>query len=98
MKAATNELCWWIELNGATHTAPNERLVPTRALLAAGKVYPDSRAGVIITINNAPARAELVSRQLLDVLHARFPGTRWWVKDNAPTPQTSDTPKTGAAS
>tara|TARA_E500000318_G_scaffold54309_4_gene50667 strand:- start:16589 stop:16873 length:285 start_codon:yes stop_codon:yes gene_type:complete len=94
MPTVCNELNWWIETNGSTHTTPNERLVPNRPLLARGKVYLDSKSGVIIAINNAPAHPELMSRQLLDVLHTRFPGTRWWIKDPAPVVQ----PNTSAAS
>ena len=92
--ATSNELNWWIERNGSTHIASCERMIPNRPTLAIGKVYLDSKSGVIIAINNAPAHPELISRQLLDVLHNRFPGTRWWIKDPTPVPQ----PKTGAAS
>ena len=94
MKPPSSELNWWIEMNGSTHIAQTERILPSRPTLAVGKVYPDSKSGVILAINNQPARTELVSRQLLDVLHARFPGTRWWIKDPAPAPR----PKSGAVS
>ncbi|MCR9074557.1 MAG: hypothetical protein ACF8LL_03105 [Phycisphaerales bacterium] len=94
MNTPSNELNWWIEINGSTHIAQSERLLPNRPTLAIGKVYLESKSGVIIAINNQPARTELVSRQLLDVLHARFPGTRWWIKDPVPAPR----PRTGAVS
>lgn len=94
MNPPSCELNWWIEINGSTHIAQSERMLPNRPTLAIGKVYLESKSGVIIAINNQPARTELVSRQLLDVLHARFPGTRWWIKD--PTPAAR--PKTGAVS
>lgn len=94
MNTPSNELNWWIEINGSTHIAQSERQLPNRPTLAIGKVYLESKSGVIIAINNQPARTELVSRQLLDVLHARFPGTRWWIKDPVPAPR----PRTGAVS
>ncbi len=87
MPTPHHEHCWWIEHNGSTHIVAAERQLPTTPVLAMGKVYPDSRSGVITHINNAPARMELVSSQLLDALHARFPGTRWWIKDPTPAPQ-----------
>lgn len=87
MNAPINELNWWIEPNGSTHTAPSAALVPTGTVIAAGKIYLDSRSGVITRIGNQPARIGMVSRQLLDALHARFPGTRWWVRDPAPSQQ-----------
>lgn len=96
MNAPINELNWWIEANGSTHTSPSNALVPTGPVIAAGKIYPESRSGVISRIGNQPARISMVSRQLLDALHARFPGTRWWVRDptpaqhhDAPTPAVS---------
>ena len=75
----TNELNWWIDHTGSTHT----HSVPTdpRAALAAGVVYLDSKAGVITHLNNKPANHALISHELLDVLHTQFPGTRWWIKD-----------------
>jgi hypothetical protein len=94
MMPTSTEINWWIELNGSTHITQHERTIPDRQKLATGKVYLDSMSGVITEIDNAPARPELISRQLLDVLHNRFPGIRWWIKDPTHTPQ----PKTGAAS
>lgn len=94
MMPTSTEINWWIELNGSTHISQHDREIPERPKMALGKVYPESKSGVIVEINNAPARPELVSRQLLDVLHTRFPGTRWWIKDPTHTPQ----PQTGAAS
>lgn len=91
MPTPNNELSWWIEHNGSTHTATDVRQVPKSGMLAMGKVYRDSRSGVIMLINDAPARMELVTSQLLDVLHTRFPGTRWWVKDPAPAHNPSQT-------
>ena len=76
----TNELNWWIDHTGSAHT----HSIPQDAahkVLAAGKVYPDAKAGVITHLNNKPANLSLISHELLDVLHSRFPGTRWWVKD-----------------
>ena len=75
----TNELNWWIDHTGSTHThcAPAD----PRAALAVGVVYLDSKAGVITHLNNKPANLSLISHELLDVLHSQFPGTRWWVKD-----------------
>ncbi|MHA7814252.1 MAG: hypothetical protein ACX94C_12790 [Phycisphaerales bacterium] len=87
MKPPTNELIWWIDLNGSTNIAQSDRAIPKRPTLACGKVYLDSKSGVIVSINSQPARTELVSRQLLDVLHARFPGTRWWIRDPAAVAQ-----------
>lgn len=82
-----NELSWWIENNGSTHITPSVSRMPSHPLLAVGKVYPDSRSGVILLIAGRPAQIGMVSRQLLDVLHARFPGTRWWIKDPVPAPR-----------
>ncbi len=96
MKAQTNELNWWIEPNGSTHTSTSESQVATRAVLATGKVYPESRSGVIVRIGDRPAQIGMVSRQLLDVLHSRFPGTRWWVRD--PVPAHNQQPSAPAAS
>ena len=87
----TNELNWWIDQTGSTHThcvAPDPRIA-----LASGVVYLDSKAGVITLLNNRPANLSMISHELLDVLHAQFPGTRWWIKDinaiNAPAHQTA---------
>jgi hypothetical protein len=91
MPTPNNELCWWIEQNGSTHTTPDARSLPKSGIYAMGKVYIESRSGVIMIINDAPARMELVTSQLLDVLHTRFPGTRWWIKDPTPAPSTSQT-------
>ncbi|MFG0246763.1 MAG: hypothetical protein ACF8MF_12020 [Phycisphaerales bacterium JB052] len=82
-----NELNWWIEPDGSTHTATCPSRVPQRPVLAAGKVYLESRSGVISRIGTQPASVGMISRQLLDALHTRFPGTRWWVKDPSPTQQ-----------
>jgi hypothetical protein len=84
MPRPSNELNWWIQYDGSTHTTPSASQVPNIPVLAAGKVYLDSRSGVITRIDTKPAHVSMVSRQLLDVLHARFPGTRWWVKDPVP--------------
>ena len=86
MPRPTNELNWWIELDGSTHTTQCESHVPEGPVLAAGKVYLESKSGVISRIGTKQALVGLVSRQLLDVLHARFPGTRWWVRDPVETP------------
>ncbi|MCA9275162.1 MAG: hypothetical protein KDA29_03970 [Phycisphaerales bacterium] len=91
MPTPKNELCWWIEHNGSTNTATDARQVPKSGMLAMGKVYHDSKSGVIMLINDAPARMELVTSQLLDVLHTRFPSTRWWVKDPTPAHNPSQT-------
>lgn len=96
MPTPDNELNWWIEPNGSTHVSPNASRVPNRPMLAVGKVYPDSRSGVILRIADRSAQVGMISRQLLDVLHSRFPGTRWWIKDPAPTP--SEQTRTPAAS
>ena len=86
--ARPNEINWWIDHTGSTHThcAPTD----PRIALAVGKVYLDSKAGVITHLNNKPANLSLISHELLDVLHAQFPGTRWWIKDinaaDAPKP------------
>jgi len=77
-----NELNWWIDLTGSTHThqrSTGKEADP--ATLAAGKVYLDSKSGVITHLKGQPANIAMVSQELLDVLHVRFPGTRWWVKD-----------------
>ena len=89
-----NELNWWIDQTGSVYlnaVKPNATLVP----LAVGKVYPDSNAGVITHLNGQPASLTLISQDLLDVLHTRFPGTRWWIKDVSPT---NPLPKHQAAS
>lgn len=87
MPSPDNELHWWIDCGGSTHTSPNASHVPANPLIATGKVYPESRSGVILSIADRPAQIDMVSRQLLDVLHTRFPGTRWWIKDPVPTPR-----------
>jgi hypothetical protein len=93
MPSPDNELNWWIEPCGSTHISPNASRVPSRPLIAVGKVYPESRSGVILRIADRPAQIDMVSRQLLDVLHTRFPGTRWWIKDPVPAPrQQAETP------
>lgn len=76
----SNEISWWIDHIGSTHTHCDPPDA-ARDALAAGKVYPDSKAGVITHLNNKPANLALISRELLDALHTRFPGTRWWIKD-----------------
>jgi hypothetical protein len=76
----TNEINWWIDHTGSTHIVGNT-VRPAQETLAIGKVYPDSKSGVITHLNNKPANLALISQELLDVLHNRFPGTRWWVKD-----------------
>jgi hypothetical protein len=83
-----DEINWWIDQTGSTHIN-NDGFNPESQALAAGKVYSDSKSGVIIQLNNKPANLALISRELLDVLHARFPGTRWWIKDlkSQPTQQ-----------
>lgn len=86
MPSPDSELNWWIEPDGSTHISHCASRVPAEGLLAVGKVYQDSRSGVIVSIAGQPAQIGMVSRQLLDVLHSRFPGTRWWVKDLVPTP------------
>ena len=75
-----NELTWWIDHTGSTHTHSTPDEAGAKAL-AAGKVYLDSKSGVITHLNGEPANLSLVSQELLDVLHNRFPGTRWWIKD-----------------
>ena len=80
---ANNELGWWIDHTGSTYTHTTAQTTFPNAI-AAGKVYQDSRSGVITHLNNKPASLALVSQELLDVLHKRFPGTRWWIKDLAP--------------
>ncbi len=79
----TNELNWWIDHRGSTHThcAPDD----PRTALAIGVVYIDSKAGVITHLNNKPANLSLIPHELLDVLHTQFPGTRWWIKDISTT-------------
>ncbi len=77
-----NELSWWIDHTGSTYTHTTAQSTFPNAI-AAGKVYLDSKSGVITHLNNKPADLSLVSHELLDVLHARFPGTRWWIKDRA---------------
>lgn len=86
VKSTSNEVSWWIDPTGSTHTnrPPTD---PAREALAMGKVYPESRSGVITHISNKPAEIAMVSQQLLDVLHHAFPGTRWWVKDPVPAPR-----------
>lgn len=73
------EINWWIDHTGSTHMncVPSD---PARAI-AVGTVYLASKSGVIALLHNKPANLALISRELLDVLHAQFPGTRWWVKD-----------------
>jgi len=78
-----HEINWWVDQTGSTHTH-SPRSTPPPNALATGKIYPDSKSGVIIQLNNKPANLSLISSELLDVLHSRFPGTRWWVKDLAP--------------
>ncbi len=75
-----NQLNWWIDQTGTTYTHTTAQITFPGAI-AAGKVYPGSKSGVITHLNNKPARPSVVSRELLDVLHKRFPGTRWWIKD-----------------
>ncbi|MDF1809315.1 MAG: hypothetical protein P1U42_06435 [Phycisphaerales bacterium] len=76
----TTQINWWVDHTGSTHTncAPGESHPDS---IAAGKVFLDSKAGVITHLYNKPASPSMVSHELLDVLHKRFPGTRWWVKD-----------------
>jgi len=88
MTHPSNELNWWIEPNGQTHTSASASQVPSTPVLAAGKVYLESRSGVISRIGTQPASVGMISSQLLDALHTRFPGTRWWVKDPAPAHST----------
>ncbi len=79
----THEINWWIDHTGSTHTNP----VPSdgsSSQLAIGKLFPDTNTGIITHLNNRPANIALVSQELLDVLHKRFPGTHWWIKDTAP--------------
>jgi len=78
-----HELGWWIDQTGSTHTLAARNHPPADAL-ACGKIYPDSKSGVITLLNNKPADRSLISSELLDVLNSRFPGTRWWIKDIAP--------------
>jgi len=78
-----HEISWWIDQTGSTHTH-KPRSVPPANALASGKIYPDSKSGVINQLNNKPANLSLISSELLDVLHTRFPGTRWWIKDLTP--------------
>jgi len=87
------EICWWIDQTGSMHMHSTHSPPPANAL-AAGKLYPESKAGVITQLNNKPANRSLISSELLDVLHARFPGTRWWIKDLA----AASSPKHQAAS
>jgi len=79
MMPNAQEINWWIDHTGSTHTncVPSD---PSRAI-AVGTVYLESKSGVIALLNNKPANLALISRELLDVLYAQFPGTRWWVKD-----------------
>jgi len=80
-----NETNWWVDRTGSVHTQAYPAN-PGAEAIAMGKVYLDSKSGVITHINDRPADVAFVSQQLLDVLHAQFPGTRWWIKDPAPTP------------
>lgn len=92
MTHPTNELSWWIDHTGSTHTHVVPKAPPAESI-AAGKIYLDAKAGVITHLHNKPADLSFVSRELLDVLHRQFPGTRWWIKDpspaHAPTHQTA---------
>lgn len=81
-----SELRWWVDHAGSTHTHC-EPENPEQDTMAVGMIYPESKSGVIISIYGRPASMALVTQQLLDILHRRFPGTRWWIKDPAPTPQ-----------
>ncbi len=81
--SANNQLNWWIDQTGTTYTHTTAQTTFPDAV-AAGKVYPDSKSGVITHLNSKPARPSMVSRELLDMLHKRFPGTRWWIKDPSP--------------
>ncbi len=86
MKNAPNEISWWVDRTGSTHTHARHD-DPAPEAIAVGKLYPESRSGVISHIHNRPANITLVSQQLLDVLHRRFPGIRWWIKDPVAAPQ-----------
>jgi len=85
----TNETCWWVDHAGSTHI--NTKPTDPSQVLAMGLVYSDSKSGVITHLRDQPAKLSLISRSLLDVLHAQFPGTRWWIKD--PTPSTAPSTK-----
>lgn len=75
----TNEINWWIDHTGSIHTRC-EPQAPGQALVT-GKIYTDSKSGIISRFKDKPADLSLISHELLDVLHTRFPGTRWWIKD-----------------
>ncbi|MGV6815220.1 MAG: hypothetical protein ACWA5W_09475 [Phycisphaerales bacterium] len=83
----SNETIWWIDFAGSTHI--NSKPAGPKQALAMGVLYTDSKAGVITHFKDQPAQIALVSRALLDVLHAQFPGTRWWIKDPVPAPTPS---------
>ncbi len=79
-QTTNNTLHWWIDQAGSAYSCKRSKNAQSPAL-ATGILYPESNAGVISTLNDRPAQLSMISQELLDVLHTRFPGTRWWIKD-----------------
>jgi hypothetical protein len=78
------ELVWWIDADGRMGVSAGVSRAGCDAV-AAGRVCPASRIGVIEQLGRRAAVLGLLPRGVVDVLAARFPGVRWAVADVVPT-------------
>jgi len=89
-RAIPNGTRWWIDTTGGFHmTTPDH--TETERVHAGGLVDPVRRTGTIERVRGRLAVVGCVPSEIIDVLEARFPGTRWIIADPAPTPQHADT-------
>ncbi len=79
-------LCWWVDADGRLGVSPCASRVAQviGGTVASGRVCPESRIGVIERVGARAAVLGLVSREVIDLLAAGFPGVRWAVADVPP--------------
>ena len=83
-----NQLIWWIDAQGMLHSCAQITNPPaidpgSPPHYAQGQINPTNQTGIITHIHNNPASLPSIPRELFDVLHTRFPNTRWWIPDPA---------------
>lgn len=77
-------LCWWVDADGRLGVSPGLARAAEGAV-ASGRVCPEARIGVIERVGARAAVLGLVSREVIDLLAAGFPGVRWAVADVLPS-------------
>ncbi|MFG0305413.1 MAG: hypothetical protein ACF8Q5_04275 [Phycisphaerales bacterium JB040] len=77
-----NAARWTMEPTGKIRLgAPARSPRSARPARADGWIDASGHIGAVETVDGEPAHVELLPSEVLDLLEARFPGTRWFVGD-----------------